>query len=526
LLDSLLQEIIFKMAKPSSSLVLLLELEDLKEHMVSVQAEVGRCLARLDTVSAIVRAGQTDSIKKRVEEIGFLDPTGSNGAAEGSKVISKNDEIICKFSDESHDGILISSRPSLSKNSRKNVKDKRNFSEYSDEEATTASDSISAKMTSVSFLNYSKMSSSSNVNGDQSSSNMKMFTGCMVNMVKDICSKQGWELMGSYSTIEGKDGCMAHFYQLKVKGGVNDLMTRGVGLSRTKAVRRAFKTMQNMLIGKEGERVNFLDEESLLKVESVITSDMPPSSLSLSPSKNCDPVSYELGSNEAKYCTRRATKTLAVSDTVIGYLFGIKGKNIKRITKETGVFISIGDLVEGSQDRVVKLWGEEACVEAALEMIREDLALNMNMTRDNLVKLTVSNDKAGAIIGDKGSNMHRIMEQTGVKLAVDNFVTVKQDRFVELWGEKASVDKALELIKDILALRKKKENLLTLTVSHCDAGAIIGTKRARINGIIADTGVNITVERFIKGNQERLVELWGNESSVDKALKMIKNILR
>jgi predicted PilT family ATPase len=99
---------------------------------------------------------------------------------------------------------------------------------------------------------------------------------------------------------------------------------------------------------------------------------------------------------------------------------------------------------------------------------------------------------------------------------------------VELWGEKAFVDKALEMITEILALNmmKTKENRITLTVSHHDAGAIIGNKRTQLNRIKEDTGVNIKVEGLVKGNLDRLVELWGHKVSVDKALQMIKKIIQ
>ena len=70
------------MTKPPSSLVLQLELENLKEHMSSVQAEVGRfvtslmvqsqdvceVLARIEIVTAMVRAGQTIVREKWAEE--------------------------------------------------------------------------------------------------------------------------------------------------------------------------------------------------------------------------------------------------------------------------------------------------------------------------------------------------------------------------------------------------------------------------------------------------------------------------
>ena len=70
------------MTKPPSSLVLQLELENLKEHMSSVQAEMGRfvtslmvqsqdvceVLARIEIVTAMVRAGQTIVREKLAEE--------------------------------------------------------------------------------------------------------------------------------------------------------------------------------------------------------------------------------------------------------------------------------------------------------------------------------------------------------------------------------------------------------------------------------------------------------------------------
>ena len=47
---------------------------------------------------------------------------------------------------------------------------------------------------------------------------------------------------------------------------------------------------------------------------------------------------------------------------------GTKGTTKNRISKETGVRIIVGG---GSQNRVVELWGEEASVDKALEMIKE-----------------------------------------------------------------------------------------------------------------------------------------------------------
>ena len=74
-------QISLNMSKSSS--ILLLELEDLKDHMSRVQAELSMqseevcgVLARLETVTAIVRAVQTVGREKKVvgEGNSFSDP--------------------------------------------------------------------------------------------------------------------------------------------------------------------------------------------------------------------------------------------------------------------------------------------------------------------------------------------------------------------------------------------------------------------------------------------------------------------
>ena len=145
------------------------------------------------------------------------------------------------------------------------------------------------------------MSSPSNVPLSQTSSKLKMSTSSMVNIVKDICRTLGWEVFGSHYTREGKEECgVVHFYKLKVKGGLTELMTGGVGVSMVEAVKRAFKTMQNRLIGEKWEKmdnvyfkkqddicdnfVKFPDEESMnQRDDPFLTNVMTPSAKSARP---------------------------------------------------------------------------------------------------------------------------------------------------------------------------------------------------------------------------------------------------
>ena len=67
---------------------------------------------------------------------------------------------------------------------------------------------------------------------------------------------------------------------------------------------------------------------------------------------------------------------------------------------------------------------------------------------------------------------------------------------------------------------------LSILESVKEAGAIIGTTGTNISRIIKETGVNITVKGLVNGRQGRLVEVWGQQISVDEALKMIKEIIQ
>jgi hypothetical protein len=102
------------MAKPPSSTVLLLELEDLKEHMVSMQAEMRRCLAsltaqnhevcdmlaRLETVTVIVRAELTVERKKGAEEeISFQDRSIERLVDFKDFTTTESMESFCAFSE-------------------------------------------------------------------------------------------------------------------------------------------------------------------------------------------------------------------------------------------------------------------------------------------------------------------------------------------------------------------------------------------------------------------------------------------
>ena len=472
------------MAKPPASSVLLLELEDLKEHMSKVQAEVDRCvtilavqrdevcgvLARLDTVTAIVRAVEMlDKNKKTEKKKSFPDPVLDTdldfnyntlvAAAESKEsfcafregeqhfpflgnqcknpvdVNYRNEEIISKTfkpeslgkagqagevclvisttvedsvvaeeneimttvgdGQDSLENVLPSTRPSLSRKCRKNINDKRNILEDAVSAATVTTATLDTKSVSSCLVpSNSKMSTPSSVTSGNTSSSMKMSTSSMVDRVKEICGKKGWRLVGGYNTREGKEGCgVVHFYKLEVKGGMIDQMTRGVGGSKVEAVRRAFKTMENKLI--EGD--------------------------------------LELGE---KVGNVQLKKQDGLCDNFVNFL-----------NEEPMIAVKSEPTSEDSLSPPPVFHSKDCIAQDTLGE-KEDKRSTEIVEKT----LTVSDYDAGAIIGSKGTSINKIVEETGVKISVRDLSCGRfggQGRLVKLWGEKACVDKALNMMKKI-----------------------------------------------------------------------------
>jgi len=158
--------------------------------------------------------------------------------------------------------------------------------------------------------------------------------------------------------------------------------------------------------------------------------------------------------------------------------------------------------------------------------------------------LTVNNWEAGAIIGYRRTNINTITRETGTTISVEGG---SSERLVKIKGKKASVERAIEMIKEYiippvldseqlvvdgglnLPTRVVSVDLdgqtflrLAMTFSDRQAGALIGKRGKNIYAISRETDVRISVPRAVEGIRERLVEITGKQASVERALVMIK----
>ena len=151
--------------------------------------------------------------------------------------------------------------------------------------------------------------------------------------------------------------------------------------------------------------------------------------------------------------------------------------------------------------------------------------------------------ETGAIVGFGGIVINTIRRDTGVSIIVPKERSSRVS-LIELKGKQAGVERALEMIKTILAPpvphhsndQVPSDQLIsgegltsptkivkrTLTVPNRDAGTIIGNRGARINRILMETCVRIRVQNGMEGSSRRLVDIMEEETCVERALDIIK----
>jgi len=149
---------------------------------------------------------------------------------------------------------------------------------------------------------------------------------------------------------------------------------------------------------------------------------------------------------------------------------------------------------------------------------------------------------AGAILGFRGIVINTITRDTGVSIEVPRGRSSRMC-LVELKGKQADVERAMEMIKTIVAppvsnhsrdwepsdqliaggglIPPTKVVKKTFTVPNRDAGTIIGNKGANIKMICREACAHIRIH-LMKDTRRRLVQIIGEETCVERAFDLIK----
>ncbi|GAA0167746.1 RNA metabolism protein [Lithospermum erythrorhizon] len=224
----------------------------------------------------------------------------------------------------------------------------------------------------------------------------------------------------------------------------------------------------------------------------------------------------EDGSNKRRHSGHdKETYTIGPDDTVYRYLCPVKkigsvigrgGDIIKQLREETKSKIRIGETVRGCEERVITVYsssqetnefeGTDDCVCPALEALFKvhdriiademDLDEDAGMSQQITVKLLVSSDQIGCLIGKGGQIVQSIRSESGaqVRILKDNHLpacALSSDELVQISGEASNVRKALYQIATRLHDNpSRSQHLLASAVPsiYTPRGPLIGATAA------------------------------------------------
>jgi predicted RNA-binding protein YlqC (UPF0109 family) len=143
----------------------------------------------------------------------------------------------------------------------------------------------------------------------------------------------------------------------------------------------------------------------------------------------------------------------------VGTIIGKSGVNIKAIREQSGCKVNIAELAPGSTERLVTTIGSTTGVNKAAELMLEvleeqaaaDPAAATEGERTHTLKLMLSNNQVGGIIGKAGVTIKTFREESGAVIKVDPAQTLQNERIVSLSGTKTAVVKAHMLTVEKIA---------------------------------------------------------------------------
>ena len=151
------------------------------------------------------------------------------------------------------------------------------------------------------------------------------------------------------------------------------------------------------------------------------------------------------------------TLRMSMSNGNVGTVIGKGGVNIKGIREAAGCKISIAELIPGAGERLVSVIGSPASITKATELMLDVLddahppdadaaaAAAAAAGAENpppvaasshTLKLILSNNQVGGIIGKGGVTIKAYREESGASIKVETVQTPSNERIVSISGTK------------------------------------------------------------------------------------------
>ncbi|EAS36601.3 KH domain RNA-binding protein [Coccidioides immitis RS] len=156
---------------------------------------------------------------------------------------------------------------------------------------------------------------------------------------------------------------------------------------------------------------------------------------------------------EEEYAQSMLTLRAIVSTKEAGVIIGKAGKNVADLRDETGVKAGVSKVVQGVHDRVLTVTGPLQGTAKAYGMVAKSLlegAPQMGMggiiqnNGTHPVRLLISHNQMGTIIGRNGLKIKCIQDASGVRMvAQKEMLPQSTERIVEVQGTPEGIEKAV-----------------------------------------------------------------------------------
>ncbi|KAH8815825.1 hypothetical protein F5884DRAFT_195416 [Xylogone sp. PMI_703] len=165
------------------------------------------------------------------------------------------------------------------------------------------------------------------------------------------------------------------------------------------------------------------------------------------------PDGEPLPKTDEEYADAQLTLRAIVSSKEAGVIIGKGGKNVADLRDETGVKAGVSKVVQGVHDRVLTIAGGCDAISKAYAIVARALlegAPQMGMggvvanNGTHPIKLLISHNQMGTIIGRQGLKIKHIQDVSGVRMvAQKEMLPQSTERIVEVQGSPEGIQKAV-----------------------------------------------------------------------------------
>ncbi|TVY85555.1 RNA-binding protein rnc1 [Lachnellula suecica] len=165
------------------------------------------------------------------------------------------------------------------------------------------------------------------------------------------------------------------------------------------------------------------------------------------------PDGEPLPKTDEEYAESQLTLRAIVSSKEAGVIIGKGGKNVADLRDETGCKAGVSKVVQGVHDRVLTIAGGCDAISKAYAIVAKALlegAPQMGMggvvsnNGTHPIKLLISHNQMGTIIGRQGLKIKHIQDVSGVRMvAQKEMLPQSTERIVEVQGSPEGIQKAI-----------------------------------------------------------------------------------